>query len=73
MELKVKGHDGLVRGESGAIINTDEAELIKYRQRKIALLKERERDNEIQSIKNELKDLQAIMMELRDAVLNAAR
>lgn len=73
MELKVRGYDGLVRGEQGAIINTDEAELIKYRQRKIALLKERERDNEIQSIKNELKDVQAILLELRDAVLNAAR
>lgn len=73
MELKVKGHDGLVRSEQGAIINTDEAELIKYRQRKIALLKERERDNEIQSIKNELKDVQAILLELRDAVLKAPR
>lgn len=72
MDIKVKDHEGLVRsGASGAIINTDEEEMLKYRRRKLEVLRERDRDREFQTLKNEVKDMRALLAEIYDKVVNA--
>jgi hypothetical protein len=71
MELKVKGDDSLVRdGRTGAILNKDEEELLRYRKRKLDILRERDREREFNSLKNEVKDLKALVIEIYEKVIN---
>lgn len=72
MNVKVKDHDNLVRNSSGAVISVDEEELMKYRKRKADLIRERDRDNEIQSLKNELKDMKALLSEVYEKLVNGS-
>lgn len=71
MELKVKGNESLVRdGKTGAILNKDEQEWLRYRKRKLDLLRERDREREFNSLKNEVKDLRALIVEIYEKVVN---
>jgi len=71
MELKVRGNENLVRdGKTGAILNKDEQELLRYRKRKLDLLRERDREREFESLKNEVKDLRALVVEIYEKVVN---
>ena len=71
MELKVEGNESLVRdGKTGAILNKDEQELLRYRKRKLDLLRERDREREFNSLKNEVKDLRALIVEIYEKVVN---
>lgn len=71
MELKVEGNESLVRdGKTGAILNKDEQELLRYRKRKLDLLKERDKEREFNSLKNEVKDLRALIVEIYEKVVN---
>lgn len=71
MELKVKGNESLVRdGITGAILNKDEQELLRYRKRKLDLMRERDREREFNSLKNEVKDLKALIVEIYEKVVN---
>lgn len=66
--IKVKDHDALARGSTGAIVSVDETELMKYRKRKADLIKERDREREFQTLKNEVKDIKAMLAEILGAV-----
>lgn len=71
MELKVEGNESLVRdGKTGAILNKDEQELLRYRKRKLDLLRERDRERDFNSLKNEVKDLRALIVEIYEKVVN---
>lgn len=71
MELKVKGNENLVRdGLTGAILNKDEQELLRYRKRKLDMLREMDREREFNSLKNEVKDLKALIVEIYEKVVN---
>jgi len=71
MELKVRGNENLVRdSKTGAILNKDEQELLRYRKRKLDLLRERDREREFESLKNEVKDLRALVVEIYEKVVN---
>lgn len=71
MELKVKGIESLVRdGKTGAILNKDEQELLRHRKRKLDLMRERDREREFNSLKNEVKDLRALIVEIYEKVVN---
>ena len=71
MELKVKGDDGLVRdGKTGAVLNKDEQELLRYRKRKLDMMREMDREREFNSLKNEVKDLRALIVEIYEKVVN---
>ena len=71
MELKVKGNESLVRdGKTGAILNKDEQEWLRYRKRKLDLLRERDREREFNSLKNEVKDLRALIVEIYEKLVN---
>ncbi len=71
MELKVKGNESLVRDSiTGAILNKDEQELLRYRKRKLDLMRERDREREFNSLKNEVKDLRALIVEIYEKVVN---
>lgn len=71
MELKVRGNENLVRdSKTGAILNKDEQELLRYRKRKLDLLRERDREREFELLKNEVKDLRALVVEIYEKVVN---
>lgn len=71
MELKVDGNESLVRdGKTGAILNKDEQELLRYRKRKLDLMRERDKEREFNSLKNEVKDLRALIVEIYEKVAN---
>lgn len=72
MDAKVKDHENLVRlGSSGAIVNTDEEELLKYRKRKMEAIRERDREREFQTLKNEVRDLKDILMQIYEKVITS--
>jgi hypothetical protein len=71
MELKIKDHEGLVRDAStGAILNTSPQDLEIFRRRRAKILKERDRDNEIRTMRNEIKDLRSLIVEIYGKVVN---
>lgn len=71
MELQVEGNESLVRdGKTGAILNKDEQELLRYRKRKLDLMRERDREREFNSLKNEVKDLRALIVEIYEKMIN---
>lgn len=71
MELKVEGSESLVRDcKTGAILNKDEQELLRYRKRKLDMLREQDREREFNSLKNEVKDLRALIVEIYEKVIN---
>jgi len=70
-ELKIKGHEGLVRDvQTNAIISNEDDQLKTYRLQKALKLKEVQRDKEISLLKNEVKDLKAIMLEVLEKIQN---
>lgn len=72
MELKVKDFEGLIRdGSTGAILNTSPDDLEIFRRRRAKILKERDRDSEIRSMRNELKDLRSLIVEIYGKVVNS--
>ena len=71
MELKVKDDSSLVRdGSTGAILNVDQDEFMRYQRRKLNALRERDKEREFQSLKNEVKDLRALLVEVYEKVVN---
>lgn len=71
MDIKVKDHDDVVRDSStGVILNIDEEELQRYRKRKADLLREQDREREFQALKNEVKDMRAMLVEIYQAMVN---
>ena len=71
MDIKVKDHDYVVRDSStGVILNIDEEELQRYRKRKADLLREQDREREFQTLKNEVKDMRAMLTEIYKAMVN---
>ena len=70
-ELKVEGNDSLVRdGSTGAILNTDKQELLRYRKRKLDLMRERDRELEFQNLKNEVNMMKSLLVEIYEKVVN---
>jgi len=62
MKVKVKDNENLVRDtRTKAVINADLSSLAQYKQRRNALLK---KDNEMETLKNEVSQLKAIVQEL---------
>lgn len=71
MDIKVKDHDDVVRdSNTGVILNIDEEELQRYRKRKADLLREQDREREFQTLKNEVKDMRAMLVEIYQAMVN---
>lgn len=71
MDIKVKDHDDVVMDSStGVILNIDEEELQRYRKRKADLLREQDREREFQTLKNEVKDMRAMLTEIYKAMVN---
>lgn len=71
MDIKVKDHDDVVRDSgTGVILNIDEEELQRYRKRKADLLREQDREREFQTLKNEVKDMRAMLVEIYQAMVN---
>jgi hypothetical protein len=71
MEIKVKGDESLVRdGKTGAILNKDEQELLLYRKKKIAAMRELDKEREFQCLKNEVRDLRSLIVEIYEKVVN---
>ena len=64
-EAKVIGHDGLVRDlRTNTIVNSDEAALVAFRNRKIEKLIETQRQREFQTLKNDVNDIKSILAEI---------
>lgn len=64
-EAKVIGHDGLVRDlRTNTIVNSDEAALVAFRNRKIQKLMEAQRQREFQTLKNDVNDIKSILAEI---------
>lgn len=64
-EAKVIGHDGLVRDlRTNTIVNSDEAALVAFRNRKIEKLMEAQRQREFQTLKNDVNDIKSILAEI---------
>lgn len=64
-EAKVIGHDGLVRDlRTNTIVNSDEAALVAFRNRKIQKLMETQRQREFQTLKNDVNDIKSILVEI---------
>lgn len=64
-EAKVIGHDGLVRDlRTNTIVNSDEAALVAFRNRKIEKLMETQRQREFQTLKNDVNDIKSILAEI---------
>ncbi len=64
-EAKVIGHDGLVRDlRTNTIVNSDEAALVAFRNRKIQKLMETQRQREFQTLKNDVNDIKSILAEI---------
>lgn len=71
MELKVKGNENLVRdSRTGAILNIDEQELLRYRKRKLDFMREQDKEKEFNSLKNEVRDLKALVVEIYEKIVN---
>lgn len=71
MELKVEGNDALVRdGRTGAILNRDETEFLKFRKRKLDVLRERDKEREFNMLKNEVKILSQLVVEIYEKIVN---
>ena len=71
MDIKVVGEENLVRdGSTGAILNVDQKEYLVYKKRKIDALRIRDKENEFLSLKNEVKDLKAMLIEIYEKVIN---
>ncbi len=70
-EMRVEGIESLVRdGQTGAILNKDEHELIKYKKRKIELLRERDKEMEFDRLKNEVSVMKSLLVEIYEKVIN---
>lgn len=64
-EAKVIGHDGLVRDlRTNTIVNSDEAALVAFRNKKIQKLMEKQREREFQTLKNDVNDIKSILAEI---------
>ena len=64
-EAKVIGHDGLVRDlRTNTIVNSDEAALVAFRNKKIEKLMETQRQREFQTLKNDVNDIKSILAEI---------
>ena len=64
-EAKVIGHDGLVRDlRTNTIVNSDEAALVAFRNRKIQKLMETQHQREFQTLKNDVNDIKSILAEI---------
>lgn len=64
-EAKVVGHNGLVRDlRTNTIVNSDEAALIAFRNKKIQTLMEKQREREFQTLKNDVNDIKSILAEI---------
>ncbi len=64
-EAKVIGHNGLVRDlRTNTIVNSDEAALVAFRNRKIQKLMETQRQREFQTLKNDVNDIKSILAEI---------
>jgi hypothetical protein len=62
MKVKVENHDNLVRDtQTKAVLNTDMTSLQAYKQRREEL---RKRDNDFDSLKNEVSELKDIVQKL---------
>lgn len=71
MEIKVKNHEDLVRDSAtGAILASDNSELLKYRQRKAAILREQDRDREVSSLKADIEILKAMIADMSQKLSN---
>lgn len=71
MDLKVKGDENLVRdSNTGAILNINEQEYLRYRKRKLDMLRERDRELEFNKLKNEVKELRTLIVEIYEKVVN---
>lgn len=71
MDLKVKNYENLIRDSvTGAIINIDEEENIKYRKRKLDKLREKQKEKEFQTLKNEVKMMKSLLLELYEKIVN---
>ena len=64
-EAKVVGHDGLVRDlRTNSIVNSNEAALVAFRNKKIQMLMEKQREREFQTLKNDVNDIKSILAEI---------
>jgi predicted transcriptional regulator len=71
IELKVKDSENLIRdGVTGAILSKDEEEFLRYRKRKLDLLRELDKEREFNALKNEVKDLRALIVEIYEKIVN---
>lgn len=71
MYIKVKDDEKLVRdSSSGAILNIDEQEFLRYKKRKLDLIRERDKEREFAALKNEVKDLKALVLEIYEKIVN---
>ena len=62
MRVEVEGHPGFVRDmETGAILNINKTELDKMKRARAA---RRQKDNEIQDLKNEVGEIKSLLMQL---------
>jgi len=65
MKLKVKENEKFVRDSNNlAILNTDENAIKKHELKMEQLRKQKERDREIQTIKNDLAELKQLLRDL---------
>lgn len=65
MKLRVKDNEKFVRDSNNlAILNTDENALKKHEMKMEQLRKQKERDKEIEEIKNDLTELKLMLREL---------
>lgn len=71
MDLKIKDQEGLVRdATTGAILNNSPQDLEIFRKRRAKILKERDRDREMNTMRNEIKDLRSMLVEIYEKVVN---
>jgi len=62
VKVEVEGHPGFVRDmETGAILNINTTELSKMKRARAA---RRNKDNEIQDLKNEVSEIKSLLMQL---------